>query len=170
MSDDNTTDSTDTTDQDNVDESQNQTGTDNPAGDDTTDWKAQARKHEQRAKENAAAARELAKLKQSQMSEVEKAATERDEARQAADATRAENARLRAAVKYKNLTEDDIETFLGGVPADKVDAAAKALSERIAKATPDASGAELGAGGKATPELDPRKIAEAAAKRGGSTF
>jgi len=114
--------------------------------------------------------RELAKIKKSQMSETEKTATERDEARQEAESARAENARLRAAVKYKNLTEDDIETFLGGVPADKVDAAAKALSERIAKATPDASGAELGSGGSTKTELDPRKIAEAAAKRGGSTF
>lgn len=35
-------------------------------------WKAQARKHEQRAKANAAAAKELAKLKREGMSEVEK--------------------------------------------------------------------------------------------------
>ncbi|WP_303871047.1 hypothetical protein [Fannyhessea vaginae] len=38
-----------------------------------TDWKAQARKWEKRAKENSAAADELAKLKESQMTELERA-------------------------------------------------------------------------------------------------
>lgn len=163
-------DSTDTTDQDNVDESSTQTDT--PDGDkpEEIDWKAMARKHEAAAKKNAAAAQKLEQIEAKNRSAEEKAQKERDDAKAEADSTRAENARLRAAVKYKNLTEADIETFLGGVPADKVDAAAKALSERIAKATPDASGAELGGGGSTKTELDPRKIAEAAAKRGGSTF
>lgn len=153
---------------------------DPPAGDPTDppadppkeeiDWKAMARKHEAAAKKNADAAQKLEQIEAKNRSAEEKAQKERDDAKAEADSTRAENARLRAAVKYKNLTEDDIETFLGGVPADKVDAAAKALSERIAKATPDSSGSELGGGGNRTPELDPRKIAEAAAKRGGSTF
>lgn len=38
-----------------------------------TDWKAQARKWEKRAKENSAAADELVKLKESQMIELERA-------------------------------------------------------------------------------------------------
>lgn len=38
-----------------------------------TDWKAQARKWEKRAKENASAADELQKLKEAQMSELERA-------------------------------------------------------------------------------------------------
>ena len=45
-----------------------------PADDNkTTDWKAEARKWEARAKENNAAAAELQKLKESQMTELEKA-------------------------------------------------------------------------------------------------
>lgn len=52
---------------------------DGDKGDDTTDhksaaekWKAQARKHEQRAKANAEAAKELAKIKREGMSELDK--------------------------------------------------------------------------------------------------
>lgn len=64
-----------------ADESAQAQQVDNPAQDDgkqaeqtkTTDWKAEARKWEQRAKENSAAADELQKLKESQMSELEKA-------------------------------------------------------------------------------------------------
>lgn len=43
-----------------------------------TDWKAQARKWEKRAKENNAAADELAKLKEAQMTELEKATARAD--------------------------------------------------------------------------------------------
>lgn len=107
------------------------------ADDDKTDWKAMARKHEQRAKDNAEAAKELAKLKKSQMSEAEKLQTERDEAKAEAEATKAENARLKVEKKFKNLTDDDF-AILDGVPADQYEARAKALSDRIAKAAPDA--------------------------------
>ncbi|SFK73289.1 hypothetical protein [Streptomyces pini] len=55
-------------------------------------WKAQARKHEQRAKANAAAAKELAKLKREGMSEVEKRIDE------AVAAARAEE-RVKAGVR-----------------------------------------------------------------------
>lgn len=43
------------------------------ASDEVAKWKAEARKWEKRSKENASAAEELAKLKESQLSEVEKA-------------------------------------------------------------------------------------------------
>lgn len=46
---------------------------------DTTDWKAMARKWEKQAKENKAAADELAKLKEANMSEQEKAAKQAEE-------------------------------------------------------------------------------------------
>ena len=52
------------------------TATTDPAAapaEDKTDWKAEARKHEQRAKENKAAADELANLKASQLTEAQKA-------------------------------------------------------------------------------------------------
>lgn len=44
----------------------------------TTDWKAEARKHEQRAKANAEAAKELAALKAKDQTETERLAAERD--------------------------------------------------------------------------------------------
>ncbi|QIP39759.1 hypothetical protein G9444_2515 [Rhodococcus erythropolis] len=116
------------------------------------DWKAEyektlahARKHETRAKENAAAAKELADLKKSQMTEVEKANTERDELAQRLADAEARSVRSDAARKY-SLTDEDLE-LLDGVPADKFDARAKALSERIKAAAP-AGKSGLPAGGE----------------------
>lgn len=116
------------------------------------DWKAEyektlahARKHETRAKENAAAAKELADLKKSQMTEVEKANTERDELAQRLADAEARSVRSDAARKY-SLTDEDL-ALLDGVPADKFDARAKALSERIKAAAP-AGKSGLPAGGE----------------------
>lgn len=74
---------------------------DRGAGKDAEDaakWKAMARKHEAKAKENAAAATELAALKASQLSETEKLAAAKDaaEKRAAAMVERAVNAEVRA--------------------------------------------------------------------------
>ena len=71
----------------------------------TTDWKAEARKWEARAKKNSAAADELEKLKLAQMSEQEqlKARAEKAEARIAeleADALRKATAQRLAAEKH----------------------------------------------------------------------
>jgi multidrug efflux pump subunit AcrA (membrane-fusion protein) len=64
----------------------------------TAKWKAMARKHEAKAKENAAAASELAALKASQLSDAEKlaAAKEAAEKRATAMVERAVNAEVRA--------------------------------------------------------------------------
>ena len=64
-----------------------------------TDWKAEARKWETRAKENKAAAEELEQLKASQMTELEKAQAEAAKAQAEADALKAEKAKSDAAVK-----------------------------------------------------------------------
>jgi multidrug efflux pump subunit AcrA (membrane-fusion protein) len=64
----------------------------------TAKWKALSRKHEAKAKENADAAKELAALKASQLSETEKLAAAKDaaEKRAAAAVERAVNAEVRA--------------------------------------------------------------------------
>lgn len=110
---------------------------------DEIDWKAMARKHEAQAKKNAKAAERLEKLERDKMDAEELAAKERDDARAEAAEAKAEAARERAARKY-GLTDDDLG-FLEGVPADKFDAKAKALAERLKKAAPpDSSGREAG--------------------------
>lgn len=125
--------------------------TEKPAAD-TTDWKAEARKHEQRAKANAAAAKELADLKAAQMSDEEKRAAELKTAAVERDQARAEAARERAARVHK-LTDDDL-ALLDGVPADQFAARAAALAKRIqAAAVPQQSGGEVG-GQAAAADID----------------
>jgi hypothetical protein len=84
-------------------------GGDSDKGDDDVEkWKALARKHEQRATSNAAAAKELEKLKKSQMSDTEKAVTEAEE--------RGRNtARLEAGEK---VAAAEIKAALKGVVPD----------------------------------------------------
>lgn len=64
---------------------------------DTTDWKAEARKWEKRAKENSSAAAELAAIKESQMTEIEKANLRAAEAEAKAAQLEAEKQRAEAA-------------------------------------------------------------------------
>lgn len=114
-----------------------------PKPDDEIDWKAMARKHEDRAKENAAAAKELAELKKSQMSEQQKAEAAAKETATRAEAAERKAALLQAAFDH-GLTKDDLE-LLDGVPADDIDARAKKLAARLKKAAPpDSSGREAG--------------------------
>lgn len=65
-----------------------------------TDWKAQARKWEKRAKENAGAADELQKLKEAQMSELERAQSRASKAEEALKAmkAKAEHDALKASI------------------------------------------------------------------------
>lgn len=73
-----------------------------------TDWKAEARKWEQRAKENAKAADELAELRAAQMTEAEKAAAHLAEVESELAALRAEKQRAEDAAEVSKET---------GVPA-----------------------------------------------------
>lgn len=107
-------------------------------------WKALARKHEARAKENSAAASELESLRQSAMTDQEKAVAEAEQrGRQAA---RVELARNLAAAEVKaaltgvvadpaQIVEDlNLERYVtddGGVDAEKV-AALRAKYEALA--------------------------------------
>src|SRR5262245_39538221 len=63
------------------------------------------------------------------MTEQQRLERERDDARQSAERSTVELARLRAAVKY-GLDEDDIEWLGTGTP-DEIDASAKRLAERL---------------------------------------
>lgn len=114
------------------------------AKDKDIDWKAMSRKHEAEAKKNRDAAAELEKIKAKNRTAEEKAAKEAADAKADAEAARAEAARERAARKY-GLSDEDLD-FLEGTPADKFDAKAKALSERIKTAAP-AGKSGLPAGG-----------------------
>lgn len=134
------------------------------AKDKDIDWKAMSRKHEAEAKKNRDAAAELEKIKAKNRTAEEKAAKERDDAKADAEAARAEAARERAARKY-GLSDEDLD-FLEGTPADKFDAKAKALSERIKTAAPAGKSGRQATGGTAnTDEMDPKKLAERVATR-----
>ena len=65
-----------------------------------TDWKAEARKWENLAKKGKAAEEELAKLKEAQMTEQEKANARAEKAEAELAAMKAENERLAAAREY----------------------------------------------------------------------
>ncbi|MFJ7620051.1 hypothetical protein ACIQYZ_14745 [Rhodococcus erythropolis] len=128
------------------------------------DWKAMSRKHEAEAKKNRDAAAELEKIRAKNRTAEEKAAKEAADAKADAEAARAEAARERAARKY-GLSDEDLD-FLEGIPADKFDAKAKALSERIKTAAPAGRSGRQATGGTAnTDEMDPKKLAERAATR-----
>ena len=75
---------------------------------DTTDWKAEARKWEARAKENNKAAEELAELKEAQLSESEKA-TKR------AEKAEAELAEFKAHAEHTHMITEVSEAT--GIPA-----------------------------------------------------
>jgi hypothetical protein len=72
----------------------------NDLADQLAHWKAQSRKHETRAKDNAKAAKELADLKAAQMTESERIQAERDEAIRERDEARADHSRVMAAAAH----------------------------------------------------------------------
>lgn len=71
-----------------------------------TDWKAEARKWEQRAKENKTAAERLAEIEEANKSEVEKAAERAKAAEERASKAESEALRFRIANEYKLSQED----------------------------------------------------------------
>ena len=91
-------------------------------------WKAQSRKHEARAKENAAAALRLAEIEEASKTAEQKAADAAQVTVKERDNALAEAARLRAAVKF-GLSEDDL-AHLDGIPADRVEAIAEWVASR----------------------------------------
>lgn len=94
---------------------------------DEVDWKAEARKWEQRAKDNKAAADRLAELEQTQMTEAEKVEARVRAAEDKAAALEAANARKDVAIEY-GLSKDDAALLEGVTDADTM----RRIAERLA--------------------------------------
>ena len=92
-------------------------GNANPAPEPQVDWKAEARKWEQRAKENKDAADELAKLKEASMTEQELAAKRAEETEtQLREATRKLN--VYEAAKTAGVAVELLERMKGDTPEE----------------------------------------------------
>lgn len=147
-------------------------------GGDVTDWQAEARKWEKRAKDNFGAVGELDKLKAANMSEQEKAVTAAEKAgRTAARAeaapqiaqARLEAAAARSGVDLSEFAEFiDLKKFVGedGEVDDKAIKAAVTKFSKLAPAGgPGRSGGDFGGGsGDQATSLD-KQIEEATTKR-----
>lgn len=121
-------------------------------------WKAFARKHEDAAKANADKAKRFDEFEESQKTEQQKLADDRDKAKAERDATAAELARVKAAVKH-GLTEDDLDLLGTHGTAEEIDARAEKLAARIkaadaAKPKPDFGGGDRGTDVPASDSLD----------------
>lgn len=150
-----------------------------PAGGTEPDWKTEARKWEQRAKENKGAADELEKLRAANMSEQEKAVkAAKDEGRTAAFAEAAPKiaqARLEAAAARAGVDLGDFAEYLDvakfvdsdGEVDDKAIKAAVAKFSKLAPARgPGRSGGDMGGAGGSGEQNDiAKQIADAEAKR-----
>lgn len=98
-----------------------------------TDWAAEAKKWEQRAKENKKAADELAALKASQMTEAERTAARLAEMERETQAARSEALRYRIATRF-GISDDDAELFLTASDEATLERQAQALATRNAAA------------------------------------
>jgi len=99
-----------------------------------TDWKAEARKWEQRAKENRSAADELAAIKEAQKTDAERAAEALATAQAEAQKATAELLRYRTAATHGITDAEDIELFLTGTDEETLTRQAQALAARTAAA------------------------------------
>jgi hypothetical protein len=111
-------------------------------------WKSLSRKHEDSAKANADKAKRFEEFEESQKTEQQKLADDRDKAKAEAASTAAELARVKAAVKH-GLTEDDLELLGTHGTAEEIDARAEKLAARIkaadaGKPKPDFGGGDRG--------------------------
>lgn len=96
---------------------------------DETDWKAEARKWEQRAKENKSAADRLNALEAANKSEVEKANDAKAAAEQHAAKAEAEALRWKVAAKH-GISDEDAELFLTGTDEETLIKQAQRLTDR----------------------------------------
>ena len=117
---------------------------------DGTDWKAEARKWEQRAKENKAVAERLAEFEDAQKTEQERLTERLQTAEQAAQQAKAEAARYRIASRH-GITEEDAQLFLTGTDEDTLVRQAEAFAARVSKPStprPDPAAGVRGASGE----------------------
>jgi hypothetical protein len=127
-------------------------------------WKTFARKHEDTAKANADKAKRFDEFEESQKTEQQKLTDAATAAKAEADATKAELARVKAAVKH-GLTEDDLDLLGSHGTPEEIDARAERLAARLKaagdnKPKPDFGGGNRGTDVTASDSLD-GQIAEA---------
>lgn len=92
-------------------------------------WKSRARQWENRSKGNADAAKELAELKKSQMSAIERAEAERADAIRERDEARADHSRVMAAAAH-NLPVELID-YLGSGTDEEINTRSEAIAGAI---------------------------------------
>lgn len=99
-----------------------------------TDWKAEARKWEARAKENTSAREELDRLKQAQMTELEKAQQVAAKAQADVEAARVEALRYRIAAQFGINEHTDL--ILTGADEDTMTRQAELWASRTPSTSP----------------------------------
>jgi len=130
-----------------------------------TDWKAEARKWEQRAKENSAAAKRLAEIEEANKTEAEKTAERLAKAEQAAAEAEARALRRDIALEHK-LSKDDA-ALLDAVTDEE---AMRHLAERLAQQAAEqashisTNGAYVPAEGKTPPALNSDQLEQSLRK------
>ena len=132
-----------------------------------TDWRAEAKKWEARAKENKSAADRLAELEESQKSEQQKLLERAEAAERERDEVRTEALRLRIAHE-KGLTPRQAARLRGSSEEELV-ADADALLEEFGTTGPRRPTGDVGQGPRdtATAPSDPKSLADAViAQRG----
>ena len=140
--------------------------TEPPAATPETDWKAEARKWETRAKENKSAADRLAEIDEASKTEAEKQAERMAELEKSATAAKVEALRYKHAAKH-GISEEDAELFLTASDEETIAKQAERFAARNpATPPPPPTGAYVPGEGRtpATPNLDDA-IAEATKNR-----
>lgn len=131
-----------------------------------TDWKAEARKWEARAKENIKAADQLAAIEEANKTEAQKQADKMAELEKSATAAKVEALRYKYAAKH-HISDEDAELFLTATDEETIAKQAERFSARESANKPVPQlGAYVPGEGRtpATPNLDDA-IAEAQKNR-----
>ena len=123
-----------------------------------TDWKAMSRKWEQQAKENKAAAEELAALKESQKSEAQKLADRAAAAEKERDEARLEALRMKVGAA-KKLPADVIE-LLKGSTEEELSAHADRLAEHFKASVRPSGSVDQGPRGNAPARTPAQEFAD----------
>ena len=129
------------------------------------DWKAEARKWEKRAKENAEAAKRLAEIEEAQKSEAEKVAERLAKAERAAAEAEARALRREIALEHK-LSKDDAALLDSVSDEDAMRRLAARLAEQAAERDKHISnhGAYVPAEGKTPPALNSDQLEQSLRK------
>lgn len=102
---------------------------------DKTDWKAEARKWEARAKQNSDAAARLAQIEEANKTDLEKAVSRAEAAEKALAEAQAESLRLNVAARH-GISGENLE-FLVGSTEEELEAKALKLKSLITDSKPD---------------------------------